>query len=72
MWGQIIWAVVTMIVSVAVSLMMAKGQKNRTVAGEIDAPSVEYGTPRKVCLGSRRIKPTYTQFGDQKAVALKK
>ena len=41
MWPQIIFAVVTMIVSVAVSLMMIKNQKTRTVAGEVEAPSVE-------------------------------
>ena len=72
MWPQIIFAVVTMIVSVAVSLMMIKNQKTRTVAGEVEAPSAEYGTPIKVVLGSRDVAPTYTYFGDQKAVALKK
>lgn len=72
MWPQIIFAVVTMIVSVAVSLMMIKNQKTRTVAGTVEAPSVEYGTPIKVVLGSRDVAPTYTYFGDQKAVALKK
>ncbi|WP_180036395.1 MULTISPECIES: hypothetical protein [unclassified Acinetobacter] len=72
MWTQIIVAVISIVVSVAVSLLMARSQKNRTVAGEIDAPSVEYGTPIKVVLGTRDVKPTYTYFGDQKAVALKK
>ena len=72
MWVQVIWAVVVTIVSVAVSLMMARSQKNRTVAGEVEAPSVEYGTPIKVVLGSRDVAPNYTYFGDQKAVALKK
>ena len=58
MWPQIIFAVVTMIVSVAVSLMMIKNQKTRTVAGEVEAPSVEYGTPIKVVLGSKRTAPS--------------
>jgi hypothetical protein len=64
MWPQIIFAVVTMIVSVAVSLMMLGTR--RQDSGEVEAPSVEYGTPIKVVLGSRDVAPTYTYFGDQK------
>jgi hypothetical protein len=49
MWPQIIFAVVTMIVSVAVSLMMIKNQKTRTVAVRLKHPALNMGHRSRWC-----------------------
>lgn len=72
MWPQIIWMVVTVVVSVAVSLLMGRGQQNRTVSQDMEAPSVDYGTPVKIVLGTRDVKPIYVWFGDTSKQAIKK
>ena len=69
---MLIYVGISLLVSLAVSLLMVKSQKNRMQAQEVEVTTAEEGVPQKVVLGTRDVKASVVWFGDQKSQAIKK
>lgn len=69
---MLIYVGISLLVSLAVSLLMVKSQKNRMQAQEVEVTTAEEGVPQNVVLGTRDVKASVVWFGDQKSQAIKK
>jgi hypothetical protein len=69
---MLIYVGISLLVSLAVSLLTIKGQKNRMQAQEVEVTTAEEGVPQKVVLGTRDVKASVVWFGDQRSQAIKK
>ena len=69
---MLIYVGISLLVSLAVSLLMVKSQQNRMQAQEVEVTTAEEGVPQKVVLGTRDVKASVVWFGDQKSQAIKK
>ena len=70
--GMLIYVGISLLVSLAVSLLMVKSQKNRMQAQEVEVTTAEEGVPQNVVLGTRDVKASVVWFGDQRSQAIKK
>lgn len=71
MWPQLVYALVMMVVSAAISLAMQEKPKAPT-AGTLDIPTAEAGGNIAVVFGTVRLKQTnVVWFGNQEQVAIR-
>lgn len=69
---MIVYMVVALVISLAVSMMAMRSQQNRMQAQEVEVTTAEEGVPQKVVLGTRDVKASVVWFGDQRSQAIKK
>lgn len=69
---MIVYMVVALVISLAVSMMAMRSQQNRVQAQQVEVTTAEEGVPQKVVLGTRDVKASVVWFGDQKSQAIKK
>lgn len=70
--GPLIYAVVSFVVSMLVSLVSMRSQQTKVSAQEVDITTAEQGVCNKVVLGTRDVKASVVWFGDQATQAIKK
>lgn len=69
---MIVYMVVALVISLAVSMMAMRSQQNRVQAQQVEVTTAEEGVPIQVVLGTRDVKASVVWFGDQRSQAIKK